>query len=50
MPVLFDKIEDNAANKTRFLILSDIKNPKMPNCKTSILAHTAHKPGDLAFY
>ncbi|ECL3092145.1 chloride transporter, partial [Campylobacter jejuni] len=48
VPVLFDKIEDNAANRTRFLILSDIKNPKMPNCKTSILAHTAHKPGGLS--
>lgn len=48
VPVLFDKIEDNAANKTRFLILSDIKNPKMPECKSSILVHTAHKPGGLS--
>ncbi len=46
--IFFDKIEDNAANRTRFLILSDIKNPKMPRCKTSILAHTAHKPGGLS--
>lgn len=48
IPVLFDKIEDNAANRTRFLILSDIKNPKMSHCKTSILAHTTHKPGGLS--
>lgn len=48
VPILFNKIEDNLANRTRFLILSDIKNPKMPNCKTSILAHTAHKPGGLS--
>lgn len=47
VPILFNKIEDNLANRTRFLILSDIKNPKMPNCKTSILTHTAHKPGGL---
>ncbi|TQR30632.1 chloride transporter [Campylobacter sp. MIT 99-7217] len=47
VPVLFEKIEDNLANRTRFLILSDIKNPSLPNCKTSILAHTAHKPGGL---
>ena len=48
VPILFNKIEDNLANRTRFLILSDIKTPKMPNCKTSILAHTAHKPGSLS--
>ncbi len=48
VPILFNKIEDNLANRTRFLILSDIKNPKMPGCKTSILAHAAHKPGSLS--
>ncbi len=47
VPVLFDKIEDNFANRTRFLILSDIKNPPMPHSKTSILARTEHKPGGL---
>ncbi|WP_411675306.1 prephenate dehydratase [Campylobacter sp. LR291e] len=50
VPILFEKIEDNLANRTRFLILSDIKNPKMPNCKTSILAHTAHTPGSLSTF
>ncbi|EKR5467406.1 prephenate dehydratase [Campylobacter upsaliensis] len=48
VPLLFDKIEDNAANRTRFLILSDMITPKMEHCKTSILAHTAHKPGGLS--
>ncbi|TDJ80928.1 prephenate dehydratase [Campylobacter volucris] len=48
VPVLFERIEDNLANRTRFLILSDITLPKMTNCKTSILAHTAHKPGGLS--
>lgn len=47
VPVLFDKIEDNFANRTRFLILSDIKNAPMKPCKTSILAHTEHKSGAL---
>ena len=47
VPILFEKIEDNFANKTRFIILSDIKNPSMPHCKSSILAHTAHRPGGL---
>ncbi len=48
VPILFSKIEDNLANRTRFLILSDIKLSKMPNCKTSILAKTSHKPGALS--
>lgn len=48
VPILFSKIEDNLANRTRFLILSDIKLSKMSNCKTSILAQTAHKPGALS--
>lgn len=48
VPILFHTIEDNLANRTRFLVLSDIKNPQMPNCKTSILAHTANKPGGLS--
>ena len=48
LPILFETIEDNAANRTRFLILSTEKFPKMQGCKTSILAHTAHKPGSLS--
>jgi len=47
VPILFDKIEDNLANKTRFFILSDFKNrPSLQN-KTSILAKTQDRPGGL---
>ncbi len=48
LPVLFEKIEDNLANRTRFLILSDFKNQKGVHNKTSILARTDNKPGSLA--
>ncbi len=47
VPILFDKIEDNLANKTRFLILSDFKNKRAKKNKTSILARTEDKPGSL---
>ncbi len=48
VPIMFSKIEDNLANKTRFLILSDFKNQIGKKNKTSILAKTTHKPGSLA--
>lgn len=48
VPILFETIEDNAANRTRFFILSESKFPKTDGCKSSILAHTAHKPGSLS--
>ena len=48
VPILFESIEDNASNRTRFLILSKSKFPKTAGCKSSILAHTAHKPGSLS--
>ncbi|MBE0491661.1 MAG: prephenate dehydratase [Sulfurospirillum sp.] len=47
LPILFEKIEDNLANKTRFLILSDFKNAVGGENKTSILAKTEDKPGAL---
>ncbi len=47
VPILFEKIEDNSANKTRFLILSDFKNKAGIKNKTSILAKTEDKPGGL---
>ena len=47
VPIMFDRIEDNAANRTRFFILSDFKNAKSDNDKTSILAKTDHRPGAL---
>jgi chorismate mutase/prephenate dehydratase len=47
VPTLFSKIEDNLANRTRFLILSDFKNQKGVKNKTSVLAKTQDKPGGL---
>ncbi len=47
LPIHFEKIEDNLANRTRFLILSDFKNEKGAQDKTSILAQTEDKPGAL---
>jgi len=47
LPIHFEKIEDNLANQTRFLILSDFKNEKSGHDKTSILAQTEDRPGSL---
>ncbi|WP_096027675.1 prephenate dehydratase [Campylobacter lanienae] len=47
VPIMFEKIEDNLANKTRFFVLSDFKNAQTNCDKTSILALTAHRPGGL---
>ncbi len=47
LPIHFEKIEDNLANKTRFFIISDFKNQKSLNDKTSIMAYTDDKPGSL---
>ncbi len=47
LPIHFEKIEDNLANQTRFFILSNFKNQKSSNDKTSILAYTDDKPGAL---
>lgn len=47
VPIMFSKIEDNRANRTRFLILSDFKNLPSEQNKTSILARTDHRPGSL---
>ncbi|WP_169973479.1 MULTISPECIES: prephenate dehydratase [unclassified Campylobacter] len=48
VPILFETIEDNMANRTRFFILSDFKNERSTKNKTSILAKTDHRPGGLA--
>ncbi len=50
VPILFDKIEDNLANKTRFFILSDFTNQPSLQDKTSILAKTENKPGGLVSF
>ena len=47
LPIHFEKIEDNLANRTRFLILSDFKNRRSDNDKTSIIAKTDNTPGSL---
>lgn len=47
LPILFETIEDNMANRTRFFILSDFKNAQSKNSKTSIVAETRHRPGGL---
>ena len=47
LPILFENIEDRHTNKTKFLILSDFKNEKSGNDKTSILAKLPDKPGAL---
>jgi len=47
VPLLFEKIEDNLANRTRFIIISDFKTIKSGNDKTSVIAKTSHKTGAL---
>jgi chorismate mutase/prephenate dehydratase len=47
VPLLFEKIEDNLANRTRFIIISDFKTSKSGNDKTSVIAKTSHKTGAL---
>lgn len=48
VPIMFEKIEDNLANRTRFFVLSDFKSPKTNADKTTIFAKTTHEPGSLA--
>ncbi|MEO1924318.1 MAG: prephenate dehydratase [Nautiliaceae bacterium] len=47
VPLLFEKIEDNKANRTRFIIISDFKTNPSGDDKTSIIAKTSHKSGAL---
>ena len=47
VPLLFEKIEDNLANRTRFIVISDFKTQKSGNDKTSVIAKTSHKTGAL---
>ncbi|MCF6200722.1 MAG: prephenate dehydratase [Hydrogenimonas sp.] len=47
VPVMFENIEDNHKNRTRFIILSDFENAPSGNDKTSILAKLSDKPGSL---
>ncbi len=47
VPVMFENIEDNHKNRTRFIILSDFENEPSGCDKTSILAKLSDKPGSL---
>ncbi|MEO1928506.1 MAG: prephenate dehydratase [Nautiliaceae bacterium] len=47
VPLLFEKIEDNLANRTRFIVISDFKTQKSGKDKTSVIAKTSHKSGAL---
>ncbi|HGY12255.1 MAG TPA: prephenate dehydratase, partial [Desulfobacterales bacterium] len=47
LEVTASRIEDNAKNTTRFLVIGRHKTSKMGNDKTSIMFATAHVPGAL---
>ena len=47
LPVLFENIEDNQNNRTRFFIVSDFDNAPSGNDKTSLLVKLANTPGAL---
>ena len=47
VPLLFEKIEDNSANRTRFIIISDFKTNPSGDDKTSVIAKTSNKSGAL---
>lgn len=48
LPIMFDNIEDNHTNTTRFVVISDYENGQSGNDKSTILAKTPDKPGALA--
>jgi len=47
LPILFENIEDNQNNRTRFFIVSDFDNAPSGNDKTSLLVKLANTPGAL---
>ena len=47
LPILFENIEDNGENKTRFFIVSDFENDPSGNDKTTILVKLPNTPGAL---
>jgi len=47
LPILFENIEDNQNNKTRFFIVSDFENAPSGNDKTSLLVKLPNTPGSL---
>ena len=47
LPILFENIEDNQNNKTRFFIVSNFENAASGNDKTSLLVKLPNTPGSL---
>jgi len=47
LPILFENIEDNQSNRTRFFIVSDFENAPSGNDKTSLLVRLPNRPGSL---
>ncbi len=50
LPILFEEIEDDSENRTRFFIISDFENAPSGNDKTSILVRLPNKPGALVAF
>ena len=48
VPAIFDNIEDNPQNVTRFFVISHIETQPSGTDKTAIVFTTAHKPGALS--
>jgi len=47
LPVMFENIENDGANKTRFFVISDFENKPSGHDKTTILAKLPNRPGAL---
>ncbi len=47
LPIMFNNIEDEGNNRTRFFIVSDFENAPSGNDKTTILAKLPNRPGSL---
>ena len=50
LPVLFENIEDDQSNRTRFFVISDFDNAPSGHDKTSILVKLPNKPGALVSF
>jgi chorismate mutase/prephenate dehydratase len=47
LPILFENVEDDTSNRTRFFVVSNFENQPSGEDKTSILVKLANKPGAL---
>jgi chorismate mutase/prephenate dehydratase len=50
LPLLFENVEDDTNNKTRFFVVSNFQNAPSGNDKTSILVHLPNTPGALVSF